>query len=241
MEPALSLSEHFATLTDPRSSLGRRHPLPAVLGLAAVAILCGARSLEAVAQFARDRGPAFNAALGFTRRKTPCKATLSNLLRRLDIEAIERALAAWVASRLGPDQAREIALDGKALRGSADGPLPGVHLLAAYAPDVGAVLAQFRVAAKTNEHKAALEMLGVLPLSGSVVTADAMFTHADFAEKVLEGGGDYILPLKDNQPRLLADVALAFETPAALSPPAAASPGGRPTHGPLLGEGAWPA
>ena len=209
--------------------------MPAVLGLAAVAILCGARSLEAVSQFARDRGPAFNAALGFTRRKTPCKATLSNLLRRLDIEAVERALAAWIGSRLGPDQAREIALDGKTLRGSADGPLPGVHLLAAYAPDVGAVLQQLRVDRKTNEHKAALEMLGVLPLSGSVVTADAMFTHADFAEKVLQGGGDYLLPLKDNQPRLLADVALAFETPAALSPPAEADPGGRPPHGPLLG------
>jgi DDE_Tnp_1-associated/Transposase DDE domain len=235
MDSALSLSEHFDTLTDPRSPLGRRHPLPAVLGLVTVAILCGARSLEAVAQFARDRGPGFNAALGFTHRKTPCKATLSNLLRRLDVEAMEGALAAWIASRLGPTQAQEIALDGKTLCGSADGPLPGVHLLAAYAPDVGAVLQELRVDRKTNEHKAALEMLGVLPLSGSVVTADAMFTHADFAAKILDGGGDYLLPVKDNQPRLLADVVLAFETPEGLSPPAEASPGGRSANRPLLG------
>ena len=235
MDPVLSLAEHLAALPDPRSPLGRRHSLPAVLGLLSVAILCGARSLEAVAQFARDRGPGFNAALGFNRRKTPCKATLSNLLRRLDVDALERALSAWLRSRLGPDQAREIALDGKALRGSADGSLPGVHLLAAYAQDAGAVLAQLRVDRKTNEHKAALELLGILPLSGAVVTADAMFTHTDFAAKVLAGGGDYILPLKDNQPRLLADVVLAFETPAALSPPAAAAPGIRPADGPLLG------
>ena len=196
--------------------------MPAVLGLVTVAVLCGARSLEAIAQFARDRGPAFRKALGFTHRRTPCKATLSNLLRRLDADAVERALSAWVADRLGPGDAREIAVDGKRLRGSADGPLPGVHLLAAYAPGVGAVLAQLRVGSETNEHKAAPELLGVLPLSGAVVTADAMFTHADFAAGVRAGGGDYVLPVKDNQPGLLADIAAAFETPEGLSPPAAA-------------------
>jgi hypothetical protein len=154
-----------------------------VLGLISVAVLCGARSLEAIAQFARDRGPAFSRALGFTHRPTPCKATLSNLLRRLDIDAVEQVLSAWVADRLGSGDTRAIAIDGKCLRGSADGSLPGAHLLAAYAPDVGAVLAQLRVDGKTNEHKAALELLGILPLSGAIVTADAMFTHADFAAK----------------------------------------------------------
>ena len=219
--PPLSAGASPSPARGPRPG-GRRHPLRSPLPR-------GRRPIRA------DRGPGFNAAIGFTRRKTPCKATLSNLLRRLDVEALERALAAWVASRLGPDGAREIALDGKTLRGSADGPLPGVHLLAAYAPDVGAVLLQLRVDAKTNEHKAALAMLGVLPLTGSVVTADAMFTHSDFASEVLDAGGDYLLPVKDNRPRLLADVALAFETPEALSPPTAPSPGGRPAYGPLLG------
>lgn len=93
MTPSLSLSERFASLPDPRSPLGRRHPLPAILGLVTVAVLCGARSLESIAQFARDRGPGFAAALGFTGRRTPCKATLSNLLRRLDIDALEHALS----------------------------------------------------------------------------------------------------------------------------------------------------
>jgi hypothetical protein len=238
MTPSPSLSECFASLPDPRSPLGRRHPLPAILGLVTVAVLCGARSLEAIAQFARDRGPGFAAALGFTRRATPCKATLSNLLRRLDVAAFERSLAAWVAGRLGPGvgpgDGREIAIDGKALRGSADGAIPGVHLLAAYAPAASAVLGQLRVDLKTNEHKAALGLLGLLPLAGAVVTADAMFTHADFAAEVLDGGGDYLLPVKENQPTLLADVALAFETPEGLSPPAAVAPGGRPAVGAVV-------
>jgi hypothetical protein len=231
MTASSSLWDHFAALPDPRSPLGRRHPLPAVLGLVTVAVLCGARSLEAIAQFARDRGRAFAAALGFTRPDTPCKATLSNLLRRLDVAAFERALARWAAAAAA---APEIAIDGKSLRGSAAGGVPGVHLLAAYAPRLGGVLAQLRVDAATNEHKAALELLGLLPLSGAVVTADAMFTHADFAAEVLGGGGDYLLPVKDNQPTLLADVALAFETPEGLSPPAAVAPGGRPPVGAVV-------
>ena len=231
MTPPVSLADYFASITDPRSRLGRRHPLTALLTLITVATLCGARSLEAIAQFPRDRGRGFAAALGFSHRITPCKASLSNLLRRLDPQVFEAALSAWIAARRSPGDAPEIALDGKTLRGSADGKVPGVHLLAAYAPQLG-VLAQLRVDAKTNEYKAALEMLGVLPLAGAVVTADAMFTHAEVAQKVLDGGGDYLLPLKDNQPTFLADAALAFETPEALPPPAEALAGGRPPGGP---------
>jgi predicted transposase YbfD/YdcC len=233
MTPSTSLADCFASLTDPRSRLGCRHPLPAVLSLVTVAVLCGARSLEAIAQFARDRGRGFAATLGFSHPTTPCKATLSNLLRRLDPHAFEAALSAWIAARLPRGDASEIAIDGKTLRGSADGAIPGVHLLAAYALRFGAVLGQLRVDGKTNEHKAALEMLGVLPVTGAVVTADAMFTHADFARKILDGGGDYLLPLKDNQPTFLADAALAFETPEALSPPAEAPSRSRSANGPL--------
>lgn len=231
MTPSISLADCFASITDPRSPLGKRHPLTAILTLITVATLCGARSLEAIAQFARDRRRGFAANLGFSHPITPCKASLSNLLRRLDPQAFEAALSAWIVAQRSPNDAPEIALDGKTLRGSANGTIPGVHLLAAYAPQCGGVLAQLRVDAKTNEHKAALEMLGVLPLAGAVVTADAMFTHADVAQEILDGGGDYLLPLKDNQPTFLADAALAFETPEALSPPTEAPAQGRSPRG----------
>ena len=164
MTTPISLWECFASLSDPRSPSGRRHPLPAVLSLITVAVLCGARSLEAFAQFPRQRGRGFTSLLGFTRPDTPCKATLSNLLRRLDVGRFEAVLSAWVAARCGDRGPGEVAIDGKTLRGSAGRAIPGVHLLAAYAPRLDAVLAQLRVDGKTNEHKAALELLKVLPL-----------------------------------------------------------------------------
>jgi len=217
-----SLSEVFASLPDPRAPRGRRHPLPALLSLTAVALLAGMRGLEAIAQFARDHGLAFRLALGFTRLDSPCKATLSNLFRALDIDAYERALAAWLAARC-PDLGDTLALDGKTLRGSAGYEVPGVHLLAAYAPHVAGVVGQIRVDGKTNEHKAALQLLGVLPLEGKVVTGDAMFCHKDVCDQVLDGGGDYLWTVKDNQPQLHFDIACLFAESAAFSPlPAAA-------------------
>jgi DDE_Tnp_1-associated/Transposase DDE domain len=219
---APSLQEVFASLPDPRHPRGRRHPLAALLNLTAVALLAGMRGLEAIAQFARDHGLPFRLALGFTRLDSPCKATLSNLFRALDIEAYEAALSRWLVARC-PDLGDALALDGKTLRGSAGYQVPGVHLLAAYAPKVAGVVGQIRVDGKTNEHKAALKLLGILPLEGKVVTGDALFCHRDVCDQVLEGGGDYRWTVKDNQPQLHFDIAALFAESAAFSPlPAAA-------------------
>ena len=94
-----SLYEVFEELPDPRSPLGRRHPLAAILSQATVAMLGGARSLETIAQFGRDRGPRFARALGFTRDEMPCKATFHNVFKVLDAGGFERALARWLRGR----------------------------------------------------------------------------------------------------------------------------------------------
>lgn len=215
---AISLLEALADVPDPRGRRGLIHPLPAILGLAVVAILSGCKSLEAIAQFGRDRGASLAHALGFRRAKTPVKSCLSTLLRRLDPVALDAALARWLAGRHEAGW-EVIAIDGKSICNSRDGEVPCAHLLSAYAPQAAAVLGQLRVDAKTNEHKAALRLLDILPpLRGAVVTADAMFTHRDFCEKVIERGGDYLLPVDDNQPTLKADIAAALEDQGGLSP-----------------------
>lgn len=220
----MSLVEALASVPDPRARRGVRHPLSAILSLAAVAILAGCKSLEAIAQFASDRGVAFTHALGFTREDSPTKSCLSKVFRRLDVAAFEAVLGRWAVSRL--DDWEAIAIDGKALRGSRDGDAPGVHLLSAYVGSCASVIAQMRVDCKTNEHKAALELLGVLPLEGKTVTGDAMFTHRDVAEKITGAKGDYILIVKDNQPELKAQIFSALHDDADFSPLPAQAEGG---------------
>jgi hypothetical protein len=218
----LTLVEVLANIPDPRRRRGIRHPLRAILSLTVLAMLTGVKSLTGIAQFGRDKGYPLAHALGFRRGKTPSVSTFSEVFRVLDVAAFEAALSGWIAERLPPSERPPgaellaISLDGKAQRGSREGAVPGQHLVAAYVPHAQAVLAQVRVDAKTNEHKAALQLLGVLPLAGTVVLGDALFCQRDVCEKVLERGGDYLFFVKDNQPSLLADISagLAYDAQA---------------------------
>jgi predicted transposase YbfD/YdcC len=205
----LALTEVLADLPDPRSCHGRIHPLPAVLALVVLGLLMGRTSLSGIARLGRLYGAPLAHALGFRRSKPPGKAMLSELLRLLDVDALEAALARWIRSRLAAEPGH-ISLDGKTLKGSRDGPLPGQHLVAAYAPQAEAVLAQMRVDAKTNEHKAALVLLGLIPLEGKVVVGDALFCQRDVAAQVVAAGADYVFIVKDNQPNLQIDIRAGF-------------------------------
>lgn len=185
---AMNLLDVFRGLADPRDASGLRHPLPAVLLHATVAMLGGARSLEAMAQFGRDRGEGFAKAMGYRQPTSPCKATFHNVFKVLKAATFEQALSQWLLGRAAAGW-RRMSLDGKALRGATGEQLPGVHLLAGYAHEAKAVLAQLRVDAKTNEHKAALELLDLLPVEGKLVLGDAMFCQRDLSNKVLEKKG----------------------------------------------------
>ena len=216
-----SLIELLGELKDPRDPRGLQYPLVPVLALCLVAILAGHTGLAAIAQFGRLRQHRLGHALGFKNGKMPCANMISLLLRDLDADHLDRIIGTWLASRYAEGW-DHIALDGKTVRGSRDGDVPGTHLLAAYVPHASAVIAQMRVDATTNEHKTALRLLGVLPpLKGAVVTADAMFTHRDVCRKVLKKQGDYVLYAKDNQATLQQHIRDTF---------AAAESGG---HSPL--------
>jgi predicted transposase YbfD/YdcC len=208
--PTHTLFEALGDVIDPRSRHGRIHPLQPVLGLVALALLMGRTSLRGIARLGRQYGYPLAHALGFRRGKTPAASTLSRTLRRLDPATLEAILSRWLQGRVEPTAVEHIAVDGKTLRGSRDGDIAGQHLVAAFAPAVQAVLVQVRMDATTNEHKAALQLLGILPVKGKVVTGDAMFCQRDIAEQVVAAGGDYIFMVKDNQSGLRVDIEAGF-------------------------------
>jgi hypothetical protein len=220
--PASSLLDRLSELTDPRSRHGRQYPLVPLVALCLVATLAGCTSVAAIAQFGRLRGHRLGHALGFRNGKMPAANTLTDVLAALDPDHLDRIIGDWLADRY-PGGWEHLAVDGKVARGSRDGGTPGLHLLAAYAPRAAAVVGQMRVDATTNEHKAALRLLGVLPLAGAVVTADAMFTHADVCHAIRGRGGDYLLYAKGNQADLREHLEATFAAPesGAFSPPPA--------------------
>lgn len=210
-----SLYDVFSEIPDPRNARGRRHSLQACLTLCAVAVLCGSRSLFAIAQWGRDHDELAEA-LGFQRKKRrwPCVSTLHYLFKAVDVAAFEAALTEWMLAQ-GAADLKELVLnlDGKTLRGSQGDQVPGVHLLAAYAEHLGTALTQLQVDCKTNEHKAALELLKLVPLQGALVTGDAMFAQKDLCQAIVDAGGDYFVTVKDNQPTLKQNILDAFAAP----------------------------
>jgi predicted transposase YbfD/YdcC len=208
------LLAYLATVSDPRARAGRRHPLVAILVLAAAAVLAGARSIAAIGEWATDAPQPVRAALG-TRRDprigrwvwaVPTETTIRRTLGRVDPEALAAAIGAWLADRDQPDQRRRaVAVDGKTLRGArraADG--RQAHLLAAMDHATRAVLAQRQVDGAPGEVPAFRPLLADLDLAGVVVTADALQTHPDAAEfLVTQKQAHYLFTVKANQPTLL--------------------------------------
>ena len=205
----MTLRETLDLVPDFRSSQGRRHSLGAILALATCAMLCGARSLYAIAQWGRDQGGATAQLLGFSQEKTPCVATLHRVFKGLDVAAFEAEVGNWLANS-GVEADDPLSLDGKTLRGVHGQEIPGVHLVSAYASHAGAVLAQVAAPGKGEELAAVKEVLGQVPLKGRVVVADALLTQRKVCEQIVAGGGEYLLPVKENQPTLRRDLEVAF-------------------------------
>jgi predicted transposase YbfD/YdcC/Arc/MetJ family transcription regulator len=213
------LLAHLAAVPDPRAARGRRHPLVAILAMAAAAVLAGARSIAAIAEWAADAPQPIRAALGARRDApghfaVPAEATIRRTLGRLDADALAGVIGAWLTDR---DRAavvarasvrRAVAVDGKTLRGArtqtATGDGRPVHLLAAMDHASRAVLAQRQVGGAPEEVCAFQPLLEPLDLAGVVVTADALQTHPDAAEfLVATKHTHYLLVVKANQPTLL--------------------------------------
>jgi hypothetical protein len=140
MEANASLMELLEGIHDPRGAKGKRHPLTALLAWAVVALLAGMTSHEAIVDDGHEPGWEFRPLLGFTRKRGLCKATDSRVFRRSAVADFETRVRPWVEGRLRPGDAPQLAIDGKTARGSRDGETPGVHWVAASAPDVRAVV-----------------------------------------------------------------------------------------------------
>jgi hypothetical protein len=207
-----SLAEALAHLPDPRRAHLRVHGLIPLLQMCVAAMLCGACSLYAIAQWGRDRcedDAALLVDLGLQPGRSPSVATLHRVFRRLDVAAFEAALGAWL-SRTGIAPDEPLAVDGKTLRGIHGEEIPGAHLVSVYALRAGAVLAQIRTGEKGAELAATKEALAQVELAGHVVLGDALQTQREVCQQIVAAGGRYLLPVKENQPSLLADVAAAF-------------------------------
>lgn len=205
------LYERLRRLPDCRKRRGIRHYFATVLTISLGAILSGARSYTAIAEWSEKltqrqlerlrarRHPE-------TRRyEAPSEPTIRRVLQKADADGVDRVLGEWLVFITNPEDA--IAIDGKTLRGARRPDGTQVHLLSAFLHQQGVTIAQREVGEKTNEIPELKNLLAPLDVRGRVITGDPMHTQRETARYIVEEkGADYVFTVKENQKTLRQDI-----------------------------------
>lgn len=213
------LRAHLERVPDPRSRRGRWYPLVSVLLICSCAVVSGARTIEEIAEWGQRAAVGLLARMGVRRHlpghyRAPSHPTLTRILAAVDGDALDTAVGAYLAEHdRGDVQAaaapgRAIAVDGKALAGSAHLVQRHRHLLSAVSHAPATItLAQREVGAKTNETAAFRPLLESLDLAGAVITFDAMHSVKDQVRWLVQDkDAHYLAVIKGNQPTAFAQL-----------------------------------
>jgi len=208
---APSLFEHLSVIPDFRQSWKVQHQLSDILFLVVCAVICGSEGWEEIEDFGHSK-------LDFLRQYgafdggIPSHDTLARVMALIDADQLQTTFAEWMKACHDVTQGAVVAIDGKTLRGSyCRGKNKGaIHMVSAFSAANGVVLGQVKTAQKSNEITAIPELLKLLNLQGCLVTIDAMGCQKKIAANVLHKGADYLLAVKDNQPKLMNAFEQAF-------------------------------
>ena len=209
MKRGIALVDMLSELDDPRQpSNGTRHDFQELLVMTISAVLSDCDTIEDVAAWSRAHTGWLRQFL-VLKNGIPSEDTFLRVFRLLDPKQFESCFRRWV-SHLIPNLSGTIAVDGKTVRGSGGGGETAIHMVSAFATNLGLVLGQEKVSVKSNEITAIPELLDALYLKGFLVSIDAMGCQRAIAEKIIARKADYLLAVKGNQPKLHQAIQDAF-------------------------------
>lgn len=207
----ISLVEAFAGLPDPRVTGRAKHDLVEMLVVAVCALTCGVDDFVGIEEWGKER-------IDWLRRflklesGIPSHDTFGRLFGLLDRHALEKQFRLWVGHVLPAlAEGGVVAIDGKASRRSRTRGQHALHLVSAFATQANLILGQEACAEKSNELTAIPALLDALLLKGATITIDAMGTHNNIARAIRDKEADYVLAVKDNQPKLADAISTFFE------------------------------
>jgi predicted transposase YbfD/YdcC len=218
----VSIVDHFADLPDPRREQGRIHRLDEILFIATCAVLCGADNWVQIADYAHSKIDWLKTFLTLP-GGIPSHDTFRRVFCLIDPLAFQKGFSAWITALMqrqgltplttDPAGLKPIAIDGKVQRGSARRTVSrsALHVVSAWAVENRLTLGQVATDAKSNEITAIPELLELLDLKGAVVTIDAMGCQKEIAAAIIDGEGQYLLAVKENQPHLYEDIGRSFD------------------------------
>lgn len=192
-------------INDPRSRLGRQHPLDSIVAICLCAVLSGARSYQAIADWAKSLTQKQLLKFGIHKKRPPSEPCIRRVLQSINAQEVDDKFSEWFHGG-NSFKNTTISLDGKALKGARNKhdkrPL---MLLSAVLHHEKAIIAQTQVSEKSNEIPAIKDLLAPLDITGSIVTLDALHTQVESScFLVKEKHADFFMTVKENQPKLLA-------------------------------------
>jgi predicted transposase YbfD/YdcC len=210
-----AIGSYFESLSDPRHTRNRKHLLVDVVVIAVCGMVCGCDGPTAIHRWAANREEWLGQFLPLP-NGIPSRDCIRRLLIALKPEAFQTCFQDWITHAIQPDDSgagRLIAIDGKTNRRSHDasqhlGPL---HIVSAWASEEGIALGQVAAEEKSNEITAIPQLLERIDLTDALITIDAMGCQKDIARDVVDGGGDFVISVKDNQPKLREAIETYFE------------------------------
>ena len=208
----VAILARFENLTDPRVERTQRHLLIDMVTIGLCAAICGADSWVDVEKFGRAKQGWFARFLELP-HGIPSHDTFGRVFARLDTAEFLMCLQNWLRSLHLSLKEQGVAIDGKTLRGSFDAASgrSALHVVSAWASGLRLSLGEVAVDGKSNEITAVPKLLELLELTGAVVTLDAMHCQKDTLAAIRAKGADYLVPVKDNQPKLYGLLLEAFE------------------------------
>ena len=210
MSKSTRVQDHFADLTDPRRREAT-YPLINVVVIAVCAVLCGADDFVAIAKFGVTKREWLSRFLDLS-SGIPSHDRFNAILGAIKPAEFEKCLLSWITQLHEISDGQIIAIDGKTLRRSFDAASSkaAIHMVSAWATANQISLGQVVTGAKSNEISAIPKLLEMLELSGALVTIDAMGCQVEIARDIVDGGADYCLAAKGNQPTLHAGLVEHF-------------------------------
>lgn len=206
-----ALMEQLERIPDPRRQCANlKHPLVDVIMLGFCGVLAGCEDFVEITTWGKLHEAFLRTFLELP-QGIPSHDTLTRVFAVLPAATLQAVLLPWLQERREvPDE--WIHVDGKTLRGTRckRQQLKALHVVSAWAGQAGLTLGQVAVEAKSNEITAVPELLKLLELQEKIVTLDAMGCQKAIAQTIMDGGGDYVLAVKDNQPTLHAELQAAF-------------------------------
>lgn len=209
----MNLFERFEVLEDSRDERGKKYKLIDILIMTIYGLLCGLKDFTNIADFMKLKEDYFTKLLNLE-NGTPSHDCLSDLYASIDPKQFMKIFIEWTKDILEKKTGKKISIDGKAIKSATDkinnGNIP--YIVSAFIGEIGLSMGGVKVDDKSNEITAIPELLDLLDIEGATITIDAIGTQADIVNKIVNKGGHYVLPVKDNQRILKKEIKSQFDS-----------------------------